>query len=66
MPGSESMAGYLTDYIGTWESHIAPNRSFQQAEEARRRYGNVAVGLTRSRGVIRVMPDADIESTRRG
>ena len=34
-----------------------PLRSFQQAEEARRRYGDMVVGLTHSRGVIGVMPD---------
>jgi len=57
VPGSESMAGKPTVHIGTWESHIAPDRSFQQAEEARRKYGDMAVGLTHSRGVIGVMPD---------
>jgi len=56
VPGSESVAGKLTVHIGTWENHIAPNRSFQQAEEARRKYGDMVVGLTRSRGVVGVMP----------
>jgi hypothetical protein len=56
MPGSESVAGNLTVRIGTWEDHITPNRSFQQAEEARRKYGDMVVGLTHSRGVIGVMP----------
>jgi hypothetical protein len=56
VPGSKSMAGNPTVHIGTWENHIAPNRSFQQAEEARRKYGDMVVGLTRSRGVIGVMP----------
>jgi len=56
VPGSESMAGNLfvlrstmengTVHIGTWESHIVPTGSFQQAEEARRKYGDMAVGLT--------------------
>ena len=55
MPGSESMAGYLTDYIGTWESHTVPQISFQQAEEARRKYGGMAVGPAHSRGVAGVM-----------
>jgi len=45
-PGSKSMAGNSTVHIGTWESHAVPNGSFQQAEEARRRYGGMAVGLT--------------------
>ena len=56
VPGSESVAGKLTVHIGTWENHIAPNGSFQQAEEARRKYGDMVVGLTHSRGVIGVMP----------
>ena len=56
VPGSKSVAGNSTVHIGTWENHIAPNRSFQQAEEARRKYGDMVVGLTRSRGVIGVMP----------
>lgn len=55
-PGSKSMAGNLTVHIGTWESRIVLYRSFQQAEEARRRYDDMAVGLTHSRGVIGVMP----------
>lgn len=56
VPGSESVAGNLTVRIGTWEDRIAPCRSFQQAEEARRKYGDMVVGLTHIRGVIGVMP----------
>jgi hypothetical protein len=52
------VAGQPTVHIGTWESRIAPERSVQQAEEARRTYGDTAVGLTRSRGVGGVMPVA--------
>jgi len=76
VPGSKSMAGNPTVHIGTWENHIAParasqrsaasqssNGSFQQAEEARRKYGDVVVGLTHSRGVVGVMPG---ESQRAG
>jgi hypothetical protein len=55
VPGSESVAGKLTVHNGTWENHIAPDRSFQQAEEARRKYGDMVVGLTHSRGVAGVM-----------
>jgi hypothetical protein len=55
MPGSKTMVGDLTVNIGTWESHTAPNRSFQQAEEARREYGGMAVGPAHSRGVAGVM-----------
>ena len=54
--GSKSMAGNRTVHIGTWESHAAPNGSFQQAEEARRRYGGMAVGPAHSRGVAGAMP----------
>ena len=57
VPGSESMAGNRTVYIGTWESQTVPNKSFQQAEEARRKYSGMAVGLVHSRGVVGVMPD---------
>ena len=56
VPGSKSVAGNSTVHIGTWENHIVPDGSFQQAEEARRKYGDMVVGLTRSRGVIGVMP----------
>ncbi len=56
VPGSKSMAGNLTVHIGTWESHIVPNGSFQQAGEARRKYGGMAVGPVHSRGVAGVMP----------
>jgi hypothetical protein len=48
VPGSKTVAGKSTVYIETWESRIVPDRSFQQAEEARRKYSNTAVGLTRS------------------
>jgi len=56
VPGSKSIAGYSTVHDGTWESHTVLERSLQQAEEARRRYGGVAVGPVHSRGVIEVMP----------
>jgi hypothetical protein len=62
VPGSETMVGNLTVNIGTWESHAAPDRSFQQAEEARRKYGGMAVGLTHSRGVAGVMPGESLSS----
>ena len=56
VPGSESVAGKRTVYIGTWENHATPNGSFQQAEEARRKYSGMVVGPTHSRGVAGVMP----------
>ena len=55
MPGSKSIAGHSTVYSGTWESHAVLKRSLQQAEEARRGYGSVAVGPTHIRGVAEVM-----------
>ena len=61
VPGSESVAGKPTVHIGTWDSHVVPKRSFQQAEEARRKYGDMAVGLTNIRGVGRVMPTESLE-----
>lgn len=52
---SETVAGKLTFRIGTCENHIAPNRSFQQAEEGRRKYRDMVVELTHSRGAVGVM-----------
>jgi len=62
VPGSESMAGNLTVHIGTWESHAVPRGSFPQAEEARRKYGGMAVGPVHSRGVAGVMPGESVGS----
>lgn len=62
VPGSESVAGNLIAHIGTWENHIVPSRSFQQAEEARRKYGDMVVGLTRSRGATGVIPSESLKS----
>ena len=56
MPGSKSVAGKRTGYIGTWENRSVPIGSFQEAEEVTRKYGVSVVGLTHSRGVGRVMP----------
>ncbi len=63
VPGSESVAGTRTVYIGTWENRSVPTVSFREAEEATREYGVSVVGLTHSRGVGRVMP---VESQRLG
>ena len=49
------MVGSRIVCIGTWESHIVPHRSFQQAEEVRRKYGGMVVGPAHSRGVAGVM-----------
>ena len=56
VPGSESVAGKRIVYIGTWENRNVPKGSFQEAEEAMRKYDVSVVGLTHSRGVGRVMP----------
>ena len=56
VPESKTMAGNSTVHIGTWENRIALCESFQQAEEARRKYGDAVVGLIHSRGVNGVMP----------
>ena len=62
VPGSESMAGNRTVHIGTWDSRVAPIGSFPQAEEARRRYGGMAVGPAHIRGVAEVMPGGASDS----
>ena len=56
VPGSKSVAGERIVYIGTWENRSVVTRSFQGAEEVTRKYGVSVVGLTRSRGVNRVIP----------
>ena len=56
VPGSKSVAGKRTVYIGTWENRSIPTGSFQEAEEATRKYDVSVVGLIHSRGVGRVMP----------
>lgn len=49
VPGSKSVVGGRTVYIGTWENRGAPYRSPREAEKAGRGYGAVVVGLTRIR-----------------
>ena len=56
VPESKTMAGNSTVRIGTWENRIVPYKSFQQAEEARRKYDDAVVGLIHIRGVNGVMP----------
>ena len=56
LPGSKSVAGKRTVYIGTWENRNAPYRSRQEAEKATRRYGVPVVGPIHIRGVAGVMP----------
>ena len=59
VPGSESVAGKRTVYIGTWENRSVPNESRRGAEEATRWYGVSVVGPTHSRGVAGVMPGGE-------
>ncbi len=56
VPGSESVAGKRTVYIGTWENRSVPNGSCQGAEKVTKQYGVSVVGLIHSRGVVGVMP----------
>jgi hypothetical protein len=56
VPGSKSVAGKQTVYIGTWENRDVPFRSRQGAEEVTRRYDVPVVGPTHIRGVGGVMP----------
>ena len=56
VPGSESMAGHSKIHSGTWESHIVPKEASNEPKRQRRKYGDMVVGLTHSRGVNGVMP----------
>lgn len=56
VPGSKSMVGNRIVCIGTWESHIAPVEASNELKRQRRKYGDMAVGLTHSKGVDGVMP----------
>ena len=42
---------------GTWDSHVVPDsEASNEPKRQRRKYGDMAVGLTHSRGVNGVMP----------
>jgi hypothetical protein len=56
VPGSQAMAGHSRIHSRTWESHIAPNEASNEPKRRRRKYGDMAVGLTHIRGVNGVMP----------
>jgi hypothetical protein len=57
VPGSQTIAGHSTVHSGTWEGHIVPDtEASNEPKRQRRKYGDVALGLTHSRGVNRVMP----------
>ena len=56
VPGSESMAGHSRIHNGTWEGHIVPDReASNEPKRQRRKYGDMALGLTHIRGVNGVM-----------
>ena len=55
VPGSKSMVGNRIVCIGTWDSHVAPNKASNEQKMRRRKYGDMAVGLIHSRGVGGVM-----------
>jgi len=55
VPGSKSVAGKRTVYIGTWENRNVPYGSCREAEKATKRYGVSVVGPTHSRGVAGAM-----------
>jgi hypothetical protein len=56
VPGSQTIAGHSTVHSGTRESHIVPNiEASNEPKRQRRKYGDMVVGLTRSRGVNGVM-----------
>ena len=56
VPGSQTIAGHLTVHNGTRESHTVPKEASNEPKRQSRKYGDMAVGLTHSRGVNRVMP----------
>ena len=56
-PGSQTIAGHSTVHSGTWEGHVVPDReASNEPKRRRRKYGDMALGLTHSRGVNGVMP----------
>ncbi len=62
VPGSQTIAGHSTVHSGTWESHIVPKEASNEPKRQRRKYGDMAVGLTHIRGVNGVIPIESQES----
>ncbi len=62
VPGSQTIAGHSTVHSGTRESHIVPKEASNESTRRRRKYGGMAVGLSRIRGVDRVMPIESCET----
>ena len=59
VPGSKSVAGVRTGYVGTWEDRSVPYGSPRQADEVSKGYGVPVFGPTHSRGVGGVTPVED-------
>lgn len=56
VPGSQTIAGDSTVHSGTREGHVVPNNeASNEPKRQRRKYGDMALGLTHSRGVNGVM-----------
>jgi hypothetical protein len=56
VPGSQTIAGHSTVHSGTREGHVVPNsEASDEPKRQRRKYGDMALGLTHSRGVNGVM-----------
>ena len=56
VPGSQTIAGHSRIHNRTWESHIVPDHeAFNEPKRQSRKYGDMVVGLTHSRGVNEVM-----------
>ena len=57
VPGSQTIAGHSKIHSGTWDSHIVLNsEASNELKRQRRKYDDMAVGLTHIRGVNGVMP----------
>ena len=66
LPGSKSVAGIRTAYIGTWENRNAPYGSRQEAEKATLRYGVPVVGPIHIRGVAGAISGEGAKSHSKG
>ena len=51
VPGSQTIAGHSTVHSGTREGHVVPKEASNESKRRRRKYGDMAVGLTHIRGV---------------
>ena len=55
VPGSQIIAGHSMVHNGTRESHTVPKEASNEPKRQSRKYGDMAVGLTHSRGVNEAM-----------